>query len=170
VINGSKLGSAGEGINLATHNSVIRGLVMNGFGDTALALSGGGVGHNVVAGNYFGTDVTGTNVVANQFDVLVISQLNTIGGYKPRDRNLLDGATYSAVDVTSYGNTVPGNYVGVDVTGTKPVPNNVGVELGGATLAQVGGSNRAPCSRSRSGSAPPATAPTTGRGGHSSAP
>src|SRR5262249_14991270 len=83
VINGSLLGQSDDGLVLSTHNSVIRGLVVNGFGHAGIEMPNTSTGHNVIAGNFLGTDVTGTHVVSSTYDVDVYSPDNRIGGVVP---------------------------------------------------------------------------------------
>src|SRR5262249_39509738 len=112
-------------------------------GHDAVFLPNTSTGHNVVAGNFLGTDITGTKVVANYYDVDSYSPDNRIGGLVPADRNLIDGAGYAGLDIGGTGALIEGNFVGLDVTGTKAVPNYTGMELGGAEDAVVGGSRAA---------------------------
>lgn len=104
---------------------------------------------NKVLGNYLGTDVSGTKAVGNRLGVLIaFSRNNTIGG--PTNElgqmpgNLISGNREFGIRILgsgSSGNTVQGNLIGTDVTGTKPLPNRfVGVGLtDGATANTIGG-------------------------------
>ncbi len=101
--------------------------------------------HNTVAGNYIGTDVTGTKAIPN-YDFAVIlevgTRFNTIGGTTSEERNIISGnngfgLTISDDDTTE--NSVIGNYIGLDVTGTKALPNKSGVSIYSAQYNRIGG-------------------------------
>src|SRR4051794_31676929 len=96
VLNGSQAGGV-DGLTISAGNSTVRGLVINSFEGNGIVLqtSGG----NVVAGNFIGTDVTGTGAVGNLAGVLVAgtSSGNTVGGSAAGDRNLISGNRGSGV-------------------------------------------------------------------------
>ena len=107
---------------------------------------------NAIMGNYIGTDATGTLAVGNTNAGIMLSDYytayNVIGGTNASQRNVISGngayPVYNASGVLMNGcqsNAVYGNYIGVDVTGTSPVPNNqhgVNIQFGNNNL--VGGS------------------------------
>lgn len=101
--------------------------------------------HNTVAGNYIGTDVTGTKAIPNyDFAVLVEvgARFNTIGGTSSEERNIISGnkgvgLTISDDDTTE--NSVIGNYIGLDVTGTKALPNKTGMTIYSSQYNRIGG-------------------------------
>jgi hypothetical protein len=117
-----------NGLRIESGGSTIRGLVINRFGRDGLSLpSGAG---NVVAGNFIGTDASGTARRGNGDDGVDIlgSDNNTVGGVAPADRNVLSGNAGDGVQVTgglgTTGNQVAGNYIGTDKTGTADLGNN----------------------------------------------
>jgi titin len=86
---------------------------------------GVGTTGNVAAGNYIGTDVTGTLDLGNGNGVLIAGGAsgNTIGGV----RNIISGNNSHGVIIRDSGttsNTVAGNYIGTDVTGTLVLGNS----------------------------------------------
>src|SRR5207302_1299182 len=108
------------------------------------------VNNNVVAGNYIGTDLTGTLVVGNTGDGVRITgsaQSNRVGtdgsndAFNANERNVITGNIDVGVyiDTNSSLNVVAGNFIGTDVTGTLAVRNtSSGVQLsGGAKSARV---------------------------------
>jgi hypothetical protein len=107
--------------------------LISGNTNPGVALNAGASG-NLVEGNYFGTDVTGTIALGNDGnDVVTLdSPDNTIGGTAPGAGNLVAGGLnpdYASVGLgfpASIGNLVQGNLVGTDITGT--------VDLGGASI------------------------------------
>ena len=90
---------------------------------------------NLVAGNFIGTDVTGTKALGNAYTGVEIADSawnNTIGGTTAGDRNVISGNAQAGVfiDGSATGNLVAGNFIGTDVTGTKALGNGTaGVEI-----------------------------------------
>ena len=108
---------------------------------------------NVVAGNEIGTNAAGTAAVPNATDGVLISlgaQNNWIGvnpifGPENADQgNLISGNTNDGVflsDAGTSGNTVAGNLIGTDHTGTLAIPNYAGVEIDGGATGNLIGTN-----------------------------
>lgn len=87
----------------------------------------GGSGH-VVQGNYIGTDVSGTTVVANEIGVAVESPANAIGSTAMGAGNVISGNfNYGVWIRVGSGNVIQGNNIGTDVSGTTSVANRTGV-------------------------------------------
>jgi hypothetical protein len=140
VLNGASAGNSSDGLTITAGNSTVRGLVINGFGGHEITLSTGG--GNLIAGNYIGTDPTGTAAVRygtptgleHGVDILSSSG-NTIGGTTGADRNVISGNGGAGVKIDgtdSTDNAIEGNYIGTDVTGTVALPNqNSGVDING---------------------------------------
>ncbi|HWW60735.1 MAG TPA: right-handed parallel beta-helix repeat-containing protein [Thermoanaerobaculia bacterium] len=116
------------GLILEAPDSVIRGLVINSFNRGECCITSSAAiyvrkgGHNTIAGNYIGTDVTGTQARGNDIGIIVESGGNTIGGATAADRNVISGNDYDAVYMpyrqgSDGGNRVIGNYLDVDATG-----------------------------------------------------
>ena len=80
--------------------------------------------YSVVRGNFIGVDVNGTNTIPNGHSGIAISgSYNIIGGNEPGDGNLISANSVGiAVGVDSM-NTIIGNYIGTDITGNLPFPN-----------------------------------------------
>jgi titin len=78
-----------------------------------------------VAGNYIGTDASGSKAVSNGRGVVLGSGAsnNTIGGTTSGARNVISGNTSSGVAFGSTGNVVEGNYIGTDATGSQALGN-----------------------------------------------
>lgn len=105
---------------------------------------------NVVAGNYIGTDVTGTKAIGNGFwGVLVtINAFNNRVGIDPghvnypAERNVISGNLLGGVALgdNAHDNVVWGNYIGTQADGTSPLGNGeFGVAAGrGASNNQIG--------------------------------
>jgi SdrD B-like domain/Right handed beta helix region len=120
VLDGSQCASgfASNGLVITAGSSTVRGLVINQFSQYGVILETNG--GNVLEGNFIGTDAAGASSQANDtgLRIDVGSPNNRIGGTTPAARNLLSGNYATNLWVRSAGNTVQGNYVGPDITGS----------------------------------------------------
>src|SRR5207248_1259279 len=64
-IRGSSAGTGVTGITITGPNNTIKGLVINRFGGSGIAISQSQSTGNTIVGNYIGTDVTGTIDLGN---------------------------------------------------------------------------------------------------------
>lgn len=144
-LNGSGTSSAtGPTLNPGAAGSRIRGLVLNHFG-VGIDV---GVGSTTIAGNFIGTDASGTVIAGNNFQGIRLNGASntTIGGTTPAARNLISGNNASAGNASieilgpaATGNVVQGNYIGTNKNGTAVHPNsNAGVSINGGVGAASG--------------------------------
>lgn len=123
--------------------SVVRGLVINRTFDGA-GLSVCCDGNFTIQNNFLGTDVTGTAALPNSRDGLFVNVAageapSLVGGTTPAERNILSGNTGPGVNLgVSQSNTIEGNYIGTDVTGTKALGNSIGVAINPQTSNAIG--------------------------------
>lgn len=158
----TSVGNLGCGVNVgsgASDNTVGGATVSarNVIGGNRLdgvALRDAGTANNRVVGNFIGTDLEGTRSLGNGYNgVLLVAGCvsNRIGGALEGEGNLISGNGYqgqpwsNGLFIANEGtveNRVLGNYIGTDVTGMRPLPNNGnGIHLCcGASSNQVGGS------------------------------
>ena len=125
VINGSLLNGA-SGLSITAGSSTVSNLVINGFTDGLNLTFGGG---NLVEGCMFGTNAAGTAAVPNSEGIFIQnSSDNTIGGTTAAELNLISGND-SGVGLadSALHNVIEGNFIGTDITGTKPLGNRYGV-------------------------------------------
>ena len=98
------------------------------------ATSNSAATNNIIQGNLIGTDATGTLNKGNIYNVQFIDAPNNVlGGNSPGARNIISGAKsadnstvgtgIAIAEGESYGNSVIGNYIGTDITGTQSIPN-----------------------------------------------
>lgn len=145
------LSNATEGIrilagvgNTIGGNEVEERNVISGNGRAGIYLYSRAAG-NVVAGNYIGTDVGGTQAVPNQWGIYVADASdNRIGGDAAGAGNLISGNSRNGVTLTgthATGNEIWGNVIGADVTEAVSLPNGLhGIGIaGGASDNAVGG-------------------------------
>jgi parallel beta-helix repeat protein len=123
-------GFLGEGIQIHTNDTTVKGLAIGGFGRSAIEIKGN---DNKIQGNFVGTDPTGLMAAGQEVGVLVEggSTGNLIGGTNRADRNLISANDFGIVIWDgSDNNTVQGNYIGTDATGAAGLGNTAdGIEI-----------------------------------------
>jgi len=149
-VNGTAaLGNSGIGIY------IVGGPQFNTIGGTTDGerniISGNGAGvwiwnsgtdSNKVSGNYIGTDVNGTSALGNSSHGVHIGDPGLGAQFNIIERNVISGNGGAGVEITgASNNTVSGNYIGTDVTGTAALGNNWrGVRIeNGAKSNTIGG-------------------------------
>lgn len=94
----------------------------------------------VIAGNFIGTDVTGTEAVGNDLGIETYPTL-LIGGTTAATRNVISGNDFTGVIVRGTAPVLQGNYLGTTSDGTAAIPGTstaiivyqaVGAVIGGA--------------------------------------
>ncbi len=121
------------------------GNLISGFLGSGVRLTGQ---NDLLEGNLIGTDVTGSKPLANVIGVSVDTSAfnNTIGGSEPGAGNLISGNSQTGLVLAGFGgDTVQGNLIGTDRTGTLPLgnshtgaPESAGIIVGEAR-AVIGG-------------------------------
>jgi titin len=102
---------------------------------------------NQVAGNYIGTDITGTAGIANETNGIVLQNAtaNVIGGTTPGAGNLISANGERGIlfqGTLAQGNRVEGNVIGLSAHGTNALPNrSSGIGLIAASFNVIGGTN-----------------------------
>ena len=146
-LNGALANSA-FGLKLSSGNCTIRGLIINRFNFQGIYIES--KGDNVIAGNFIGTNASGTADFPrpnNGSGIYVRTPNNTIGGLTPADRNVLSGngnanggsGIYMST-ASATGNKVIGNYIGTNASGMLPIGNaNNGIVLSDASSNVIGG-------------------------------
>lgn len=129
--------------------SMLRGVAVSRFWRHGVAISG--VGNVTVAGNFIGTDGSGSAEDAiggliNVWSGAAVVQgakYNTLGGTAAADRNIIVGpstggtATGAAILFGESNNTARNNYIGTDRTGTVNVATALGISFFNAGANQV---------------------------------
>jgi hypothetical protein len=136
--------ASGDGLVIGASNSTVKGLVINRWSKAAIRISGSGATGNKVAGNYMGTDDSGTQDLGNAYGVyLYEAPNNNIGGTTPAERNVISGNNGNGVYVEGFdakGNRIMGNYVGTDKNGIVPLGNfSPGILINGPANNTIGG-------------------------------
>ncbi|MDB5355894.1 MAG: Cna domain protein [Phycisphaerales bacterium] len=137
----SALPNAGNGISVFFSTGISIGAAAAGAGNLVSANFGNGVYFKfstscTVAGNFIGTDVTGTLIADGSSNIMgnfgsgvfldTDSGGNVIGGSTPAARNLIAGSLGNGITVQTTdleSNTIQGNYIGTDAAGLIALPN-----------------------------------------------
>ena len=139
------IGTDGDGVNDALERNIISGNTQDGVNISHQASV-----NNVVAGNFIGSDVTGTQAVPNIMGFLFANytpDFNRIGsdldGVRDDvERNIISGNESGAIVVwvAGEGNRFNGNYIGTDYTGEDDLGNGgpgIALQTGSTAAASV---------------------------------
>src|SRR5205823_2177680 len=126
-------GNGGKGIMVQSPNNTIGGTtaaernVISGNTNAGVFYYLAAASHNKVLGNFIGTDYTGMKAIKNHVGVQINgASYITVGGTVAGSRNVISGNEHDGVLMVTTGskyNTVQGNYIGTDVSGTKKDAN-----------------------------------------------
>lgn len=133
------------GLVVTAGNTTLRGLVIRNAASDGIQLTDGG--GNVLEGNYVGMAPNGTTPSANTGHGVVVtnSPNNRIGGTTTAQRNLISKNTAKGngggiVLNGAGGNTIQGNFIGTDITGSVEHPNEArGIAIIGSSNNLIGG-------------------------------
>jgi titin len=142
------IGTNGDSQNDADEGNIISGNMWSGVGITMV-----GTDRNHVSGNRIGTDASGSIALANLLDGVSIfnnarfNQIGTNGDTvsDAEERNIISGNSQTGVAINGVGttrNSVAGNWVGTDATGTIKLGNHAwGVYIGSGASDNLLGTN-----------------------------
>lgn len=141
----SDLGNHGHGvgIELAAFSNFVKGNLLSGNGRAGACVSDWGSSYNTIVGNIIGLDASGTYAIGNDWCGVFVgfmgASFNRIGGTFPQEKNIISGnvGNYTAgIDLSGPAAVdvyVLGNLIGLDPTGSRPVPNDIGIRIGGGS-------------------------------------
>lgn len=136
------LGNTNQGVYMTSATGVRIGKKVNGetaernviSGNGSLGIHLTGSPNTIIAGNYVGTNASGTAAVPNNGGILVADVASTgviiggssgitVGGPCTGACNLISGNTGDGVRLGGNNGVLRGNFIGTDVSGTTAVPN-----------------------------------------------
>ncbi|MEO7723346.1 MAG: hypothetical protein ABIU29_01455 [Chthoniobacterales bacterium] len=95
---------------------------------------------NLIEGNYFGADPSGTSAPGNKFAISVAGAFNQIGGVELGAGNLISGnETGIEFLLNSTMNFVEGNFIGTDAAGAADLGNSIAGLLVAGSNNTIGG-------------------------------
>jgi hypothetical protein len=154
AVSGTRIGTDGDGVGDALERNIISGNVNDGI--TAGFIGSAEPSSSVIAGNYIGTDVTGTAAIPNDDSGIYLTGsghrvgTNADGVNDAAERNVLSGNTQTGITllvatVSSSSNVVAGNYIGTSSDGVSALGNGIaGVRLlTGVANNTIGGTSAA---------------------------
>jgi CSLREA domain-containing protein len=137
-LDGTSAGSSSNGLVIGSNvsNTVIKGLVINRFGNNGIFGNPSSASTGIrVKGNFIGTNAAGTANLGNGNNgvAFIGSSNSTVGGTLPEDRNVISGNASSGVAmVAAPGTKVLGNLIGTAKNGTADLGNDSnGVSISG---------------------------------------
>ncbi len=144
LLGGVRIGGTASN-NTISGASVADRNIISGNSGNGISVDGSGTSDNVVQGNYIGTDVTGTIILANTGDGILFdggAHDNTIGGTAAGAGNVISGNAGDGIQITgsgTTGNVVEGNYIGT--ASIAPLTGTVSSYSGEANAADSTGTN-----------------------------
>ena len=144
-LDGATAGATSNGLSVSAATATVRGLAINRFTGNGINLSGG---NQMVAGNFIGTDVSGTLDLGNSGHGIASSGFSgSIGGSTPADVNLISGNDGDGIAFSSSNSDlVLGNFIGTAANGTSALGNTgngISFTGGGSVFNTVGGTQSA---------------------------
>ena len=136
-------GVTSGGLNLIGGDTAAAGNVISG-NNRGIEVGSG----DIIQGNFIGTDLTGTIGVPNvNIGVNHAVGASTIGGLTSTPGtppgNLISGNGIAGLVIAfpAAGDTVQGNIIGADITGTHPLGNELGISIVHTTACTIGGTD-----------------------------
>ena len=137
--------------NMIGGASVFARNLISGNANSGILFSNLGASNNIVAGNFIGTEVTGTSRIGNGFAGINLANAprNLIGTTEPLGGNVISGNGFLGSGFSGLylngaratGNRIFGNFIGTDAEGGTAMANALGgIIIAGAGTNFIGGS------------------------------
>jgi trimeric autotransporter adhesin len=116
-------------------NTIAKRNIISGNTDAGIVINDLASTSNIVIGNYIGVNKNCSDTIPNGNGVMIVSASNnTIGGTSVSSRNIISGNVAMGVLINGTGannNSIIGNYIGIDSSGTIAMSNHHGVIIKG---------------------------------------
>jgi parallel beta-helix repeat protein len=137
----------GIGFHILSSFNIIHSIIICNANDSGIAILGPNANFNKISGCFITGNGSG---LPEGLDGIVLNKgasYNIIGGTSINDRNIISGNMRNGIVITldpsspdiTTGNTVIGNFIGTDYTGTKSLPNECGMAIVGSSNNIIGG-------------------------------
>ncbi|MBN2000691.1 right-handed parallel beta-helix repeat-containing protein [candidate division KSB1 bacterium] len=108
--------------------------VISGNTQYGILIEGSATKRHVIRGNFIGTDKTTQVALKNKNGILIQdgATSNIIGGEERTNKNIISGND-CGIRIKNIGTTknwITGNFIGVNLDGSKPLPNVFGIKIG----------------------------------------
>ena len=121
-----------EGLTVSDGNCLIKGLNLGNFSSTGIRITSN---NNVIIGNYIGLSYDGMSATPNSTGITLTqgASNNIIGGNSFTDANFVSGNTSNGITIgsassafgTATGNSVVGNYIGLNYWGDATIGHGI---------------------------------------------
>ena len=136
------------GLEINSSFNIVSGLAIGNF-FCGISLHGSDARFNKITGNHLGTDASGTLDRGNADSGILLyngPQHNLIGGDEPAERNVISGnetgVWIDGTTGTTGANTVSGNHIGTDASGSSALGNDIhGIWIDTSPHNTIGGSS-----------------------------
>lgn len=146
-LDGSSAGVGANGLEVNSNDhTIIKGLVINNFSGSGVFVNGSATANTTIQNCCIGTDAVGNTAKPNGTGILISGAANTLAGTvgATSPSNIISGNTTYGIDVAGpnvVNTQVYSNYIGLDQTGKIGLGNATGIEINGAPLNVLGGSD-----------------------------
>jgi hypothetical protein len=137
--------TSNSGLLIYSASNQVKNISFSGFNWNGLTLEFADATNNTISGCWLGVDSTGSNAAPNALQGILLvngASQNTIGGTNALGRNVISGNIQYGIFLTTNttGNSILGNYFGVNAGGTVALPNQKsGIAIIGGTSNLIGG-------------------------------
>ncbi|RMD86334.1 MAG: T9SS C-terminal target domain-containing protein [Calditrichaeota bacterium] len=123
-------GNSGVFVTAASNTVIENNVIADNFEGIRLDGRDQPTDSTFIRGNLIGLDATGMSPLGNALDGIIITQSshNFIGGTTATSRNVISANGQHGIQISSFGKTatdnkIKGNFIGLDITGSKFLPN-----------------------------------------------